>query len=275
MGVLQGQFVGLFDIVTDANFRRQGFGKQLVLSILAWGKTQWRAHGLSSSHAEQRAGAAPVLWIRIQRDLHILVSNQSKIGNINMPKRTDIHSVFVIGSGPIVIGQAAEFDYSGTQAVKALRAEGYRVVLVNSNPATIMTDPELADATYIEPLTPEALEAIIAQERPDAMLPTVGGQTGLNMAQALARARRAGTVRRQVDRRVAALDPDRRRPPTLSPDDAGAGHPRAARRRGVLGRGSAQAGRRDRLSLARARVVCAGRHGRELGQRAGPACRGG
>jgi carbamoyl-phosphate synthase large subunit len=103
-----------------------------------------------------------------------------------MPKRTDLHSVFVIGSGPIVIGQAAEFDYSGTQAIKALRAEGYRVVLVNSNPATIMTDPELADATYIEPITPDALEAIIAQERPDALLPTVGGQTGLNMTQALA-----------------------------------------------------------------------------------------
>src|SRR5512136_2839158 len=103
-----------------------------------------------------------------------------------MPKRTDLHSVFVIGSGPIVIGQAAEFDYSGTQAIKALRAEGYRVVLVNSNPATIMTDPELADATYIEPITPDVLETIIAQERPDAVLPTVGGQTGLNMAQALA-----------------------------------------------------------------------------------------
>ncbi len=102
-----------------------------------------------------------------------------------MPKRTDIHTILIPGSGPIVIGQAAEFDYSGTQAVKALRAQGYRVVLVNSNPATIMTDPEIADATYIEPLTPEALEAIIAQEHPDAMLPTVGGQTGLNLALAL------------------------------------------------------------------------------------------
>ena len=102
-----------------------------------------------------------------------------------MPKRTDIHTILVPGSGPIVIGQAAEFDYSGTQAVKALRAQGYRVVLVNSNPATIMTDPEIADATYIEPLTPETLEAIIAQEKPDAMLPTVGGQTGLNLALAL------------------------------------------------------------------------------------------
>src|SRR5215216_1288572 len=103
----------------------------------------------------------------------------------SMPKRTDIHTILVPGSGAIVIGQAAEFDYSGTQAVKALKAEGYRVVLVNSNPATIMTDPEIADATYIEPLTPEALEAIIAQEKPDAMLPTVGGQTGLNLALAL------------------------------------------------------------------------------------------
>jgi carbamoyl-phosphate synthase large subunit len=102
-----------------------------------------------------------------------------------MPRRTDIHTILVAGSGPIVIGQAAEFDYSGTQAIKALRAEGYRVVLVNSNPATVMTDPELADATYIEPLTPEALEAIIAIERPDAFLPTVGGQTGLNLALAL------------------------------------------------------------------------------------------
>jgi carbamoyl-phosphate synthase large subunit len=100
-------------------------------------------------------------------------------------KRTDIHTILVPGSGAIVIGQAAEFDYSGTQAVKALKAEGYRVVLVNSNPATIMTDPEIADATYIEPLTVEALEAIIAQEKPDAMLPTVGGQTGLNLALAL------------------------------------------------------------------------------------------
>ena len=100
-------------------------------------------------------------------------------------KRSDIHTILVPGSGPIVIGQAAEFDYSGTQAMKALKSEGYRVVLVNSNPATIMTDPDFADATYIEPLTPEALEAIIAQEKPDAMLPTVGGQTGLNLALSL------------------------------------------------------------------------------------------
>jgi carbamoyl-phosphate synthase large subunit len=102
-----------------------------------------------------------------------------------MPKQTDIHTILIPGSGAIVIGQAAEFDYSGTQAIKALRKEGYRIVLVNSNPATIMTDPDLADATYIEPLTPETLEAIIIQEKPDAMLPVIGGQTGLNMALAL------------------------------------------------------------------------------------------
>ena len=102
-----------------------------------------------------------------------------------MPKRTDIHSILIIGSGPIVIGQACEFDYSGTQACKALKDEGYRIILVNSNPATIMTDPEFADRTYIEPLTPETLERIIEREKPDAILPTVGGQTGINLAMAL------------------------------------------------------------------------------------------
>jgi carbamoyl-phosphate synthase large subunit len=102
-----------------------------------------------------------------------------------MPKRTDINSIMIIGSGPIVIGQACEFDYSGVQACKALRAEGYRIILVNSNPATIMTDPQFADATYVEPLTPEMCEQIIAAERPDALLPTVGGQTALNLALAL------------------------------------------------------------------------------------------
>jgi carbamoyl-phosphate synthase large subunit len=103
-----------------------------------------------------------------------------------MPKRTDIRKILIIGSGPIVIGQACEFDYSGTQACKALRSEGYQVVLVNSNPATIMTDPEIADRTYIEPLTKDYLEQIIVRERPDALLPTVGGQTGLNLAVELA-----------------------------------------------------------------------------------------
>src|SRR5437763_12702413 len=103
-----------------------------------------------------------------------------------VPKRDDIESILVIGSGPIVIGQACEFDYSGTQACKALVREGYRVVLVNSNPATIMTDPEFANSTYIEPLTPESVLQVIEKEQPDVLLPTLGGQTGLNVAVALA-----------------------------------------------------------------------------------------
>ncbi|MBL8893541.1 MAG: carbamoyl phosphate synthase large subunit, partial [Rhizobiales bacterium] len=104
-----------------------------------------------------------------------------------MPKRTDIKSILIIGAGPIIIGQACEFDYSGTQACKALKAEGYRIILVNSNPATIMTDPDLADATYIEPITPEIVARIIEKERPDALLPTMGGQTALNTALTLNR----------------------------------------------------------------------------------------
>ncbi|MBM4152164.1 MAG: carbamoyl phosphate synthase large subunit, partial [Kiritimatiellaceae bacterium] len=102
-----------------------------------------------------------------------------------MPKREDIKHILIIGSGPIVIGQACEFDYSGTQACKALREEGYKVSLINSNPATIMTDPATADRTYIEPITPEAVEKIIIKERPDALLPTLGGQTALNTAMKL------------------------------------------------------------------------------------------
>ncbi|UCF42126.1 MAG: carbamoyl phosphate synthase large subunit, partial [Gemmatimonadota bacterium] len=105
-----------------------------------------------------------------------------------MPRRDDIETILVIGAGPIVIGQACEFDYSGSQGCKALREEGYRVVLVNSNPATIMTDPEFADRTYIEPMTVESLEKIIARERPDVILPTLGGQTALNLAVALSEA---------------------------------------------------------------------------------------
>ena len=133
-----------------------------------------------------------------------------------MPKRTDIKKILIIGSGPIVIGQACEFDYSGTQACKALRAEGYEVVLVNSNPATIMTDPEIADRTYIEPLTKEYLEAIIAAERPDALLPTVGGQTGLNLAVELAEAGILEKYGVEADRRVAARHQSCRRPPAGS-----------------------------------------------------------
>jgi len=102
-----------------------------------------------------------------------------------MPRRNDIKKILLLGSGPIVIGQACEFDYSGTQACKALKEEGYEVILANSNPATIMTDPELADKTYIEPLTPEFIEYIIEKERPCAILPTLGGQTALNLAMKL------------------------------------------------------------------------------------------
>ena len=105
-----------------------------------------------------------------------------------MPKRTDIRKVLIIGSGPIVIGQACEFDYSGTQACKALRKLGYEIVLVNSNPATIMTDPGMADVTYIEPLNLEAVSEIVEQEKPDALLPNLGGQSGLNLSSELAEA---------------------------------------------------------------------------------------
>src|SRR5215470_17356016 len=105
-----------------------------------------------------------------------------------MPRRNDLHRILIIGSGPIIIGQACEFDYSGTQASKALRSDGYEVVLVNSNPATIMTDPDLADRTYVEPLSTPYLEEIIRRERPDALLSTVGGQTGLNLSVELAEA---------------------------------------------------------------------------------------
>src|SRR6202012_877734 len=105
-----------------------------------------------------------------------------------MPRRNDLHRILIIGSGPIIIGQACEFDYSGTQATKALRSDGYEVILVNSNPATIMTDPELADRTYVEPLSRDYVEEIIRLERPDALLSTVGGQTGLNLSVELAEA---------------------------------------------------------------------------------------
>ena len=123
-----------------------------------------------------------------------------------MPKRTDIQTIMIIGAGPIVIGQACEFDYSGTQACKALRAEGYRIVLVNSNPATIMTDPDLADRTYVEPITPEIVAKIIEKERyavPGgfALLPTMGGQTALNCALSLQENGRAGKIRHRDDRR--------------------------------------------------------------------------
>ncbi|MGB6648953.1 MAG: carbamoyl phosphate synthase large subunit, partial [Bacteroidota bacterium] len=103
-----------------------------------------------------------------------------------MPKRQDIHKILIIGAGPIIIGQACEFDYSGTQACKVLKEDGFEVVLINSNPATIMTDPKMADRTYIEPVTPEIVEKVIAKERPDTLLPTLGGQTALNVASIVA-----------------------------------------------------------------------------------------
>jgi carbamoyl-phosphate synthase large subunit len=119
-----------------------------------------------------------------------------------MPKRTDLKSILIIGAGPIIIGQACEFDYSGAQACKALREEGYKVILVNSNPATIMTDPDMADVTYIEPITWQTVvEKIIAKERPDAMLPTMGGQTALNCALDLHRNGVLDQYKRGDDRR--------------------------------------------------------------------------
>lgn len=131
-----------------------------------------------------------------------------------MPKRTDINSILIIGAGPIIIGQACEFDYSGTQACKALKDEGYRIILVNSNPATIMTDPELADATYVEPITPEVVAKIIEKERPDALLPTMGADRAQHRAGA-GRYGRARKIRRRDDRRQARGDRDGRRPPAL------------------------------------------------------------
>ncbi len=126
-----------------------------------------------------------------------------------MPRRTDIQKVLIIGSGPIVIGQAAEFDYSGVQACKVLQEEGYEVVLVNSNPATIMTDPEFATATYVEPLTPEMVAAVIAKERPEALLPTLGGPDRTQPRQGAARRRHARAPRRRAGRGELRGDPAR------------------------------------------------------------------
>src|SRR5437868_8922686 len=131
-----------------------------------------------------------------------------------MPRRADLQRILVIGSGPIIIGQAAEFDYSGTQATKALKEEGYEVVLINSNPATIMTDPEFADRTYIEPVTPDFVELVLAREKPDAILPTMGGQTALNVAMALSESgalERHGVELIGATARAIAIAEDRKR----------------------------------------------------------------
>src|SRR6476619_6922701 len=134
----------------------------------------------------RRSSAAPRSCVRQPAGLRAIRSTPSSKSS-SVPRRTDIQKILLIGSGPIVIGQGAEFDYSGTQAAKALREEGFTVVLVNSNPATIMTDPEFADRTYVEPITWQVVAKIIEKERPDALLPTLGGQTGLNTAMDLAR----------------------------------------------------------------------------------------
>ena len=136
-----------------------------------------------------------------------------------MPRRDDLHKILILGSGPIVIGQAAEFDYSGVQACKVLKEEGYEIVLVNSNPATIMTDPEFADVTYIEPLLPGPLAQIIERERPDALLPTLGGQTALNLAKALHEDGTLRALRGRADRRRLRRHLPRRGPRPLPPDD--------------------------------------------------------
>ena len=148
-----------------------------------------------------------------------------------MPKRTDIQSILIIGAGPIVIGQACEFDYSGAQACKALRDEGYRVVLVNSNPATIMTDPAMADATYIEPVEWRTVAQIIERERPDALLPTMGGQTALNCALDLVREGVLEEMGRRADRREPGRHRQGRGPRTFRPRDEDDRARHAAQRR--------------------------------------------
>ena len=186
-----------------------------------------------------------------------------------MPRRDDIHTILIIGAGPIVIGQACEFDYSGAQACKALRAEGYRVVLVNSNPATIMTDPGLADATYIEPITAEFVEKIIIREKANvpkgrvfALLPTMGGQTALEHRARPRREGRARQARHRDDRRQGGGDRQSRRPPAVPRGD---GADRA--RMSALGVRARQQGgtvgaRAHRLARDHPTVVHARRHRR-------------
>src|ERR687886_1178642 len=142
----------------------------------------WRARSFAPTASSTTPNPAPAPATPATSSTSSRRRSRRRLRFRDLPRRNDIGSILIIGSGPIVIGQAAEFDYSGTQACRALRDEGYRVILVNSNPATIMTDPEVADATYVEPLTAGAVEEIIRRERPDALLPTLGGQTALNLA---------------------------------------------------------------------------------------------
>ena len=154
------------------------------------------------------AGPGPERLARALRRVHRPVRGGPRL----MPRRDDIQKILVLGSGPIVIGQAAEFDYSGAQACKVLLEEGYEVVLVNSNPATIMTDPEFATSTYVEPLLPGPVTQVIEREQPDALLPTLGGQTALNLAKSAPRGRHARAPRRRADRRELRRDQPRRGP---------------------------------------------------------------
>ena len=180
-----------------------------------------------------------------------------------MPKNTDLKKILLIGSGPIVIGQGCEFDYSGAQACKALQEEGYEVVLVNSNPATIMTDPEFADRTYIEPITPEVVEKIIEREKPDALLPTLGGQTALNCAMALVK---SGVLEKHgvemIGAKAEAIDKGEDRQAFQGGDDQDRAR-RAALRHGPHDGGSARRRERDRhVSAHHPARVHARRHGR-------------
>ncbi len=149
------------------------------------------AHYLFTAFTRLMDGEENYLDIDTAKDPRRFAESGPRPRRTNMPKRTDIKRILVIGSGPIVIGQACEFDYSGAQACKVLKEDGYEVVLVNSNPATIMTDPGIADRTYVEPITADSVERVIAKERPDALLPTLGGQTGLNAAVELAKTARS------------------------------------------------------------------------------------
>src|SRR5208283_3647507 len=154
-----------------------------------WRRPAWTRRSCPTTRSAARL-TFPAWWGRTTgcartRAGHRRARGPTSSPTSSMPRRADLHRILVIGSGPIVIGQGAEFDYSGTQAAKALHEEGYEVILVNSNPATIMTDPEIADRTYIEPVTAEYVELILAVEHPDAVLPTLGGQTGLNVGIAL------------------------------------------------------------------------------------------